>query len=365
MKSFLRTGCFTLTIILVCARMNAIACLCVGDYERIKSLDELTGYAFIALVKITAETVNPFSDSTQFHTAKLGFKVIEKFKGKDIRELVEYDVQSSCDMGIEVGDEWVLFATEGDGKVSISACSRNIRYRDKNGVRDWHFRRGIQELEDLQTVYGHPQRRKRDGMHREHYPDGKIEVEETYHDGLRNGVRNVYHRNEKIWGKQMFMNDSLQGKSEWFFPSGQLDDQKFYRKGILVNKSRVYFDTSLTDQQKKYLIREFYETEDSLRKTYSRVQVRLETLYDYNGQIVSSTEYSRWGKIQQECFYRHENSTYTVVYYYDNGQVKSVSHFKNYAKPYGHFEEYDQKGNPAKSWDYDANGRPSNVRIPK
>lgn len=361
MKKLIRTVCFTLTIMLVCARMNAIACVCMRGYERIKSADELTGYAFIALVKITSETVNPFSDSTQFRTAKLGFKVIEKFKGKDIRELVEYDIQSSCDMGIEAGDEWVLFATERDGKVSISACNRNVRYRDKNGVRDWHFKRGIEELEDLRKLYDRPEKRKRDGIDRQYYPDGKPEVETTYYDGLKNGIRTVYHRNGKIWGKQMFVNDSLQGKSEWFFPSGQLDSQKFYRKGFLINMSRVYYDTTVTERMKKFLVRDFYITEDSLRKTYSRIQVWLEALYDYNGQIVSSRQYSRWGVIEQEYVYHHEDNTYTSIFYHPNGQVSSIAHFKKYTKPYGRSQAYDKDGNPTTGKDYDANGKEINM----
>lgn len=365
MKKTLKSCCFILTIMLVCARTNAIACTCIGSNGRIRSLDELTGYTFIALVKITAETVNPFSDSTQFRTAKLAFKVIEKLKGKDIRELTEYDIQSSCDMGIQVGDEWVLFATERDGKISISACNRNVRYRDKDGVRDWHFRRGIEELEDLRKLYDRNQKRKLDGVEEQYYPDGKLEVETTYKDGLKNGEHTVYHRNGRIWGRQIFVNDSLQGKSEWFFPSGQLDDQKFYRKGNLVNKSRVYFDTSLTDQRKKYLIREFYETEDSLRKAYSHIQIWLEALYDANGQIISSREYSRSGKIDHEYFYHREDSHYTVVYYHENGQVKSIGQFKNYTKPYGRSQAYDPDGNPVNGKDYDENGKEIKVPIPK
>jgi len=365
MKKTLRTSCFALTIILICACTSATACSCIGSYNGIKSVDELGSYEFVALVKITSETVNPFSDTTSFRTARLGFRIIEKFKGKDIRELTEYDIQSSCEMGIEIGEEWVLFASTRSGALAIGACGRDSRYRGRDGVRDWHFKRGIQELEDLRRLYSHSQRRKRDGEHTERYPDGKIEVEETYRDGLRNGVRTVYHSNGKVWGKQIFVDDSLQGKSEWFFASGQLDDQKFYRKGILINKSRVYFDTSLTDQRKQYLIREFYETEDSLRRTYSRVQVWLEALYDYNGQVVSSTEYSRWGKIQQERLYHHQDSTSTIIYYHDNAQVKSINHFKNYTRPYGHYDEYDPQGNPIKSWDYDADGKQINIRIPK
>lgn len=162
----------------------------------------------------------------------------------------------------------------------------------------------------------------------------------------------------------MFVNDSLQGKSEWFFPSGQLHDQKFYRKGILINMSRVYYDTTVTDWQKQFLVRDFYNTEDSLSKTYSRIQVWLEALSDYNGKIIFSREYSRWGKIQYEYAYHPDENYYTSIYYHDNGQIKAVQHHKDF-KDIGHYQEYDPEGNPTKSWDYDANGKQINLHLPK
>jgi|GEM_PF-1720786 len=353
----------TLTLILLYVPTAMMACMCMADFKRIKTLEDLKGYEFVALVKVTSETINPPSGTTRFPEATLGFKIIEKFKGKDIGEIIENDVQTSCDMGISVGDEWVLFATIYKGKLAISSCERNVRYRDKDGVRDWHFRRGMEEVEDLRTLYGLAQKQPRDGIDRQYYPDGKTEVEQTYHNGLRNGFRMVYHRNGKVWGKQMFVNDSLQGKSEWFFPSGQLYDQKFYRKGILINLSRVYHDTTINGRWKERLVKDFYKTEDSLRKTHSRIQVWMEALYDYDGKIIFSRQYSRWGKMEHEYVYHPDEKYYTSIYYHDNGEVMTVGHQKD-IKGIGHYQEYDPEGNPTKSWDYDANGRQINMNIP-
>lgn len=353
----------TLIIILLSPPTTLIACSCIGGFERIKLLDDLKGYEFVALVKVTSETVHPYSDTTRFREATLGFKIIEKFKGKDIGELIERDVLSSCDLGINVGDEWILFATVYKEKLVISACNRDVRYRDKDGVRDRHHKRGMQEVEDLRTLYGRTQKLRHDGVDRQYYPDGKTEVEQTYHNGLRNGVRTVYHRNGKVWGKQMFVNDSLQGKSEWFFPSGQLYDQKFYRKGILINMSRVYHDTTINGRWKERLVRDFYKTEDSLRKTYSRIQLRLEVLYDYYGKVIFAREYSRWGKIESEHIHHFDDNYFTSIFYHDNGEVRTVGHQKD-IKGVGHYQEYDPEGNPIKSWDYDANGRQINLNIP-
>jgi antitoxin component YwqK of YwqJK toxin-antitoxin module len=89
----------------------------------------------------------------------------------------------------------------------------------------------------------------------------------------------------------------------------------------------------------------------------------MEALYDYNGKIILSRDYSRWGKIRNEYIYHEEEKLYTSVFYHDNGQVSSVQHHKNF-KDLGHYQEYDPDGNPTKSWDYDANGKQINVYIP-
>lgn len=363
MKSIKKPTILSLTAVLF-LQINSLACSCLGDFKRIKSEEDLRNYEFVALVKIISEVSNRSSGATSSEEAMLGFKIIEKYKGPDIGKVVERDVGTSCDMGIEVGDEWVLYATGYNGKVFIHACNRNIRYRSKEGVRDWHYKRGIEEVDDLRTLYGRFPKRPTDGAARQYYPNGKTEIEETYSKGLRNGVRTVYHPNGKIWGKQMFVNDSLEGKSEWFFPSGQLNDQKFYRKDILINKSRIYYDTTITDRMRQFLIRDFYRTEDSLRKTYRRIQVHLEALYDYDGKTVYSREYSRWGNIESEEIYRDESRDFTAIYYHDNGVVRSVQHIKN-LRSRGHYQEYDADGHPTKSWDYDEKGKQINVVIPK
>ncbi|KQS32902.1 toxin-antitoxin system YwqK family antitoxin [Dyadobacter sp. Leaf189] len=341
-----------------------MACSCINDFKRIKSVEDLKDYEFVALVKVTSETINPPADSTPFRNAMLGFSIIEKFKGKDIANVIESNVQSSCDMGIEVGDEWVIFAKTDNGKLKISACDRDVRYRDKAGVRDWHYKRGIQELEDLRQLYSRSQKQQRDGISRAYYPDGKVEVEETYQNNLKNGIQTVYHPSGKIWGRQNFVNDSLQGKSEWYYPSGQLKGQAFYRKGFLINMSRFYYDTTITGREKEFLIREFYKTEDSLRKAHSRVQVWMEALYDYDGKIVLSREYSRAGVIQHENIYHLEDKNYTSVFYHENGQVQNIQHHKG-DKERGHYHEYDWDGNPTRSWDYDENGKQINLHIPR
>lgn len=360
----LRNLCISLILILISLHTSLMACSCSDNFKRIKSVDDLKDYQFVALVKVTSETINPISDSTPFQDAVLRFIIIEKFKGNDLREVIESDVKTTCDMGIEVGDEWIIFVRSFDNKLTISACDRDIRYRDKAGMRDWHYKRGIQELEDLRQLYRRSGKQHRDGISREYYPDGKVEIEETYGNSLKNGVQTVFHPSGRIWGKQTFVNDSLEGRSEWYYPSGQLDDQRFYRKGFLINLARVYYDTTVTDFDKKFLVRDFYKTEDSLRKTYSRIQVWMEALYDYDGKIVCAREYSRWGNLEHETLYHQEDSNFTSVFYHDNGQVRTIQHHKDH-KNSGHYQEYDPDGNPTRSWDYDADGRQINVHIPK
>jgi hypothetical protein len=119
----LRSLCLSLILVFSCTLTSLMACMCMNDFQRIKSLEDLKSYEFVALVKVTSETTNPPSGSTPFRDAMLGFKIIEKFKGEDIREIIEKDVQSSCDMGIDVGDEWVLFGALHNGNLFVGAVA--------------------------------------------------------------------------------------------------------------------------------------------------------------------------------------------------------------------------------------------------
>jgi antitoxin component YwqK of YwqJK toxin-antitoxin module len=209
----------------------------------IDSLSQLKKYDFIALVKITDDQDYKKPTENDYESiGKLTITIIELFKGKKTNIILEYSKYSSCDMGIDKGEEWVLFGRLVNGNIKIDACDRNMQYKEVNETRDWEYGRGFYELRQLRKLYEHPFKKYENEKHTEKYSNGQLEIEETYKNGKLNGQRTIWYPNGKVMCKQLYVNDTLDGKAEWFYESGQVSDEDYYFKGEPCNVSRMYYD---------------------------------------------------------------------------------------------------------------------------
>lgn len=112
------------------------ACSCSYDNKPIDSTI-VKSYEFIALVKITADRDHPKPQKNALGTTGLlTFQIKELFKGQPINQLVEEMKNTSCDLGISIGEEWVVFGKKRDVEIVLTACDRNERYRQTNGFRE-------------------------------------------------------------------------------------------------------------------------------------------------------------------------------------------------------------------------------------
>lgn len=336
---------------------SSFACSCLNDFDRPMQLDDLKKYNFIALVRINSEQViKPSDPNTIGFQSLLSIKVIEQFKGQVTAQIIENQVNTSCDIGVDIGEEWLVFATVPNGTPAMFPCDRNVQFKAKDGLRDWHFQGGFRQLDELRILYGHKTRFKPDGIYVEHYSNGKKELEENYVNGLRNGKRTVYYPNGGIYGKENYLDDSLQGEASWYYPSGQLYVRKYFERGQPRNVTKVYYDSTIDQSYKNLLIRDFYKSEDSLRFVYGRFQVKHENVFDSFGREVVFREFDRLGIIRHESIYNPEPGVVTRIYYHKNGTAKGISYTRD-GKDYGHYQEYDENGAPSKSWDYDQDGQ--------
>lgn len=321
------------------------------------SLAQMTEYDFIAHVKITDDQY--FKKPTEFDYETIGqlsFDIVELFKGEKINTILEYSKNSSCDIGVSKGEEWILFGKYKKGKMSIFACDRNSRYKENSGQRDWKFETGFYELKRLRFLYRHFTLEFNTEKRKDFYTNGKIEIEENYLNGKLNGERKIWYPNGKLFCNQFYINDTLDGKSEWFYESGQIYVEDYYQKGKKINVSRTYFDSSLDIIWRKMLVDNFYKTEDSLNFVFKRIQVQYETVFDAKGQAIISRQYTQVGKIENEVIIDPVKKLRTTIYYHQNGIISLISYTLN-GKRYGHFQEYDENGLSGRFWDYDENGK--------
>lgn len=336
----------------LCAVQVSFACVCV-PLPHLDSLSQLSSYKFIAHVVITDDDDISTADFRKVGTLK--FKIITLFKGSAVSQLLEYEKNSSCDIGISKGEEWVIFGILTDGQLSIRACDRNIRYSDANGKKDWTFRSGIEELEKLQELYKKPPIIHPNGVYTSKYKNGNKELEATYLDSKLQGLRKVWYPDGQLLATEHYHNGLQDGKSEWFYPSGQLFREEYFKEGKNYNVSRVYYDTAINPALKSLLIEEFYKTADSLNADYKRLQVWLESVYNAAGEMVISRQYYRTGQIKDETFYGKENEHGIAVHYYSNGLIKYTSTQFNHS-PRGLYQEFEPNGNLKRTGTYDEKG---------
>lgn len=304
----------------------AIACTCVNNFKDLEHTYQLDSYDFVALVKITNDKVLKESTQTDFGSVGvLGIEIIELFKGEAVGEVFEKDINTSCDMGIAKGQEWMLFGKKIDGKLSIIPCDRNAMYKDLNGFREWRVR-SYTDLHALRKIYKHPEKRYNTEKRIEYYRNKQTEIEENYVDGKLDGVREIWYPNGVLFGYQHYKMDSLHGRSMWFYPSGQIQRDDFYINGKYAQVSRFYYESAKHESGKK-------------------PQVRFETVYDSFGNPIIYRVYDSNGSLRSESLIDLVKNTGTNIHYQENGFISDISYTKNHQGS-GRYIRYDENGMP-------------------
>jgi antitoxin component YwqK of YwqJK toxin-antitoxin module len=361
MSHFIKLTTLLISLFSLLFFQNSKACICVEYNHGFSTLEDTKRYDFIALVKITGEqdyqkeTKDPFAATIGF----LNIKIVELFKGEKIDKIFEYSKYTSCDMGVSVGEEWIMLGHYVNGQIYVHLCGGNEKYKKANEFREWQYGGGFRTLKDLRKLYNREEKKFENGNRQEFYSNRQIEIEEEYLNGMRNGKRIIWYPNGVVFCRQTYVNDTLNGKSEWFYPSGQISNEDYYAKGKPYNVSRRYYDSTLAPHERRYLL-ERYKTNDSLNFVYKRVQIDHEKIYNSSGEQIIYRRYSRIGKVKFERFIHPQFHSETKILYYNNGSIRSIEHFLNQCG-YGHFQSYYTNGLPNQSWDYDEYGN----KIPK
>ncbi len=331
------------------------ACMCGGGGFRnpLKTLENTKEFALIALVKVTGEYDLPKENNTMTSTTGvLKIDILELFQGEPVNQILEGDKYSSCDMGVSVGEEWIMLGHYVNGHIVVHLCGGNQRYREANGLRPW--KSDFELLNKLKLLYNHQDAKAVDGKKQAFYTNGKLEFEEEYQNGMRNGKRIIWYPNGLVYCKQNYVNGLIDGKSEWFYPSGQLSNEDYYIKGKPSNSSRVYYDTTEHPIDDPFFLPKNM-TLDSLKQIYHKIQTYSETVYNSEGEQILFRIYKRTGRINWERISYPQFYSTTWISYYHNGSVKSIQYYKNNCN-YGHYQSYTTDGLPNSSWDYDECG---------
>jgi antitoxin component YwqK of YwqJK toxin-antitoxin module len=280
-----------LRLLLICLSFGiasaAHACLC--DIRPLKEYIE--HYPFIAHVRVTQKldgrdllrkglSLNEYIKIAPV----LKIEIIELFKGSDsLKAITEYDVYSSCAIGVRAGEEWIIFAAYDENKriFYIEACNPSASYRNTRGERWWHD--GYEGLLiNLRTHFNHPPPDSGyNGLHKSFYGNGETEWEASYTNGQLDGSRKIYYANGSLHIDEQFVNGQPHGWHKKYYKSGCLHEEILYKNGKRI-QSKEWGHPSNRDRYRG-LYQEFYYRDS----TYS-----IQKKYDENGRLKEETEYN-------------------------------------------------------------------------
>ncbi len=172
------------------------ACKCDISLSTSANIESVS---YVALVKVK----NILSINSKDYY-KIVVEELILYKGSSTSEIlvaggnpaVDPNSWTSCDLGIEINDEWLIYGNELDGKIHTSLCSHSFPYKDKNGYRDLMGAYKIKTLNEINTYFKKPliDYSINKGMLKLYYPNGQEECEIKFKKGKNREKQNIISR---------------------------------------------------------------------------------------------------------------------------------------------------------------------------
>lgn len=310
------------------------ACRC--DLNMSTTIENIQRSNYVSLVKV--KNILP-TDSKECY--KIVIEELILYKGKSTNEIMVSGANkkldptywTSCDLGLEINDEWVIFSDDSSGKIWLTPCTKSFRYKDKNGYRDFMDDYKTKRLNEINTYFNKPLINYciNNGVLIHYYPNGKMEFELTYKKGIRQGVSKYFFPNGAINGMEFYKNGRLEGIQKGYFVEGTLNFIRHYRHGIEVDSSN-YYEYNI-DSGKYYL--------------------GFTTYRNKKGEFLHSKSFVIPGKfiltekhyyLRDEVIYDTVSKNTSFISYYPNGVVKSFYKMSKDGEYAGDEINYNEEG---------------------
>ncbi|MDP9078709.1 MAG: hypothetical protein M3O71_14855 [Bacteroidota bacterium] len=347
----------SITLFLLILRECVFGCTC-GMLRDFKSKEDLNGYDFIALAKIT--DLPKLDPADRFmHTrvsADVNISILELFKGKPTTLIIDPDFKDDCHLNLQTGEQWILFGSTIDGKIIVSKCSYTTNYRDINGGRQWEYFGGIRQLDVLRLLYQHPQ--VSNMVEKLFYSNGNTELTQHFKNGKLNGVRKIYYPDGKLYITEEFAGGVRVGSRNFYGQSGQVRRSTIYENGLIkqvityqdttenawyLNYQR-YHNKDLLFGDRSHDTTFFIHVLDSLRKLKDW-EKRIQILYKYSadGRSYKMEMYDYMGHPEADNYVDQQKQLSEYHRFYKNGKLAS-------------YQKYDQLHDLEIEYDYGEDG---------
>ncbi|MDX5340397.1 MAG: hypothetical protein LPK25_15320 [Cyclobacteriaceae bacterium] len=148
-----------LSLFLSIFSFQGIACKCayLGDFNA----KEIEKYDYVALVRLMDFYPNEKLDSVKTREELYYWASIEeksRFKGESVSKIKiyggkrEFGYGSSCDFGMKVGEEWILFGNSDGNGLLVSPCQRTTLFRNVDGSLVKDYSKVMKKLKKLKPL---------------------------------------------------------------------------------------------------------------------------------------------------------------------------------------------------------------------
>lgn len=341
-----------------------------------KNQEDLNNYDFISHVKISSILPVENTSTDTFIVHKIVFENLELFKGKRSDTIFVYGSnqnlktgrRTSCDLGENVGEEWIIFASlnkKVGNKFMTGYCTRSKRYKDVNGFRKLGYANKKDLITRLRNVFNMKKQDViYDGLRIEYFENGNKELEEFYKNNKVDGYRYLWHSDGTLRSKQSYDKGLLNGISLWYGGNGELLRKEKYFKNKPIDTTLIWYKTDTSYIPLAFNVVFEKLTVKEAKERLSRRQIHIRKIYNNKGEILEFVWFKRDGIKYNETLYEPDKNRETVRYYHKNGILSSEMYRLNGVE-YGIYREWDENGNLTKSWEFDEKGRAKKETVKK
>ena len=164
---------------------------------------------------------------------------------------------------------------------------------------------------------------------KEYYPDGKLKLEYTIKNGVKEGVEKMYREDSTTLYRESQYKEGLRvGKSITYSSNGAKSTETDYFADKQHGVEKRYNDDGSLWRERNYT----NGTQEGLETTYMRDNSgRIEYTRNYvNGEEVNKTVYEYYdsGKIKIECNYKDDLMDGKATMWYESGKVEAEYNHK-------------------------------------
>lgn len=295
---------------------------------------------YVALVRVVG--VAPYQRGNSkyaaqpYYAAKI--REVKRYKGRAQNQVVvmgglpELGGQTSCDLGINVGEEWLIFGTAEEA-IFVYPCGYTIRFRARDGFQELHYPQAFVRTHLLDSLTHQPARPRpaTRGVLLTRYPSRTVQKSEHFQHGALDGAATYFYPDGQPYGTCHYRQGRLHGPERWYDEGGRLTARAQYQSGLPV-------DTTVFYMAGRPFFRHVYGAPGQLR------------LFQQFGQG-SAGPY-----VSQQTDYGPAPGQETHRFYYPSGQLRSLG-YRLEGKDWGTYQEFDEQGHLVSQWAYDIDGK--------